>query len=238
MKIQTLTAMNSLPTIIRLLTFKITKEEMLHFNKTNLLVGLIGTWIVGMGRYWDDKGASLLQHLGLGSVIYIFVLAGFIWLILKPFFISNWNYFTVLTFISLTSFPAIFYAIPVERFFTVETANTMNVWFLAIVAAWRLGLLYYFLKHYTGLGPGNILTVTLLPICLIISVLTILNLHRVVFQIMGGIRDPTPHDSSYLVLMVLTGFSVFLTPVLLIAYSLGIYDRYKMRKKANRQENI
>src|SRR5690554_2060939 len=129
--------MNIFKTIIRLLTFKLTREEMLQFSKSHFIAGLIGTWIVGMGRYWDDSGASLLQHLGLGSVIYIFVLAGFIWLILKPFQVDNWNYFTVLTFIGLTSFPAIFYAIPVELYFSIETANSMNVWFLAIVAAWR-----------------------------------------------------------------------------------------------------
>ncbi len=223
--------MTIVQTISRLLTFRITREEILNFNKSHFIVGLAGTWIVGMGRYWDDKGASLLQHLGLGSVIYIFVLAAFIWVILKPFFIEDWNYFIVLTFIGLTSFPAIFYAIPVERFFKVQTANTMNVWFLAIVAAWRLGLLYYFLKHFTKLGVGNILTVTLMPICLIISVLTMLNLHRVVFEVMGGIRNPSPHDSSYLVLMLLTGFSAILTPILLIAYGVGIYERYRMRKK-------
>lgn len=131
-------------TIIRLLTFKIKREEILQFNKSHFIAGLTGTWLVGMSRYWDDHAANLLQHLGLGSVIYIFLLAGFIWLILKPFFIDNWNYFIVLTFISLTSFPAIFYAIPVERFFTVQTANIMNIWFLAIVAGWRLGLLYNF----------------------------------------------------------------------------------------------
>jgi Yip1 domain len=223
--------MSILQTTIRLLTFKITREEILQFNTKHFTVGLLGTWVVGMGRYWDDKRASLLQHLGFGSLIYIFVLAGFIWLILKPFFINNWNYFTVLTFIGLTSFPAILYAIPVEQFFSVQTANTMNVWFLAVVAAWRLGLLYYFLKHFTRLSAGNILTVTLMPICLIISVLTMLNLHKVVFEMMGGVRNPSPHDSSYLVLMLLTGISAILTIPLLIAYGVGIYGRYQERKK-------
>ncbi len=204
---------------------------MLQFNNRHFIAGLVGTWIVGMGRYWDDKGASLLQHLGLGSVIYIFVLAAFIWLILKPFLIDNWSYFIVVTFIGLTSFPAIFYAIPVERFFPIGTANTINVWFLAIVAAWRLALLYYFLKHFTKLSAGNILTVTLMPICLIISVLTILNLHRVVFNIMGGMRNPTPHDSSYFVLMLLTGISAILTLPLLLAYGVGIYYRHKNKKE-------
>jgi hypothetical protein len=203
---------------------------MLQFNKSHFIAGLIGTWIVGMGRYWDDSGASLLQHLGFGSVTYIFVLAGFIWLILKPFHVDDWNYFTVLTFIGLTSFPAVFYAIPVERFFSIQTANIMNVWFLAIVAAWRLRLLYYFIKHFTRLSSGNILTVTLMPICLIISTLTILNLHRVVFELMGGGSKITAHDSSYFILMLLTGISMILTLPLLIAYGVGIYNSRQKSK--------
>jgi hypothetical protein len=214
--------MNTVETVVKLLTFKLKREEMLQFNKTHFLAGLVGTWIVGMGRYWDDNGASVLQHLGFGSVIYIFALAAFIWVIVKPFKIHGWNYFTVLTFIGLTSFPAIFYAIPVERFFSLSTANTMNVWFLAVVAAWRLGLLFYFLKHFTQLSIGNIITITLMPICLIISVLTMLNLQRAVFEIMGGMRNPTPHDSAYFILILLTGLSMILSIPLLIAYVVGV----------------
>lgn len=221
--------MKIINTISRLLAFQLTREEILNFNKYHLIAGMLGTWLVGMGRYWDDPKASLLQHLGLGSLIYIFVLAGIIWLILYPFKVPNWKYFTVLTFISLTSFPAIFYAIPVERFTAIETANTINVWFLAIVAAWRLGLLYFFLKRFTRLSTGNILTVTLMPICVIISTLTVLNLHRVVFNIMGGVRNPTPHDASYGVLMFLTGISMILTIPLLISYGVGIYKNKKRR---------
>ena len=213
--------------IVRLLTFRLTREEMLNFKNGHLITGVIGTWIVGMGRYWDDPKASLLQHLGLGSVIYIFILAAFIWLILLPFKIEKWSYKTVLAFIALTSFPAIFYAIPVERYFSIATANTMNVWFLAIVALWRLCLLYYFLKHFTQLSVGNIMTVTLMPICLIISTLTALNLHKVVFDIMGGYREPTAHDGAYGVLMFLTVISIILTIPLLIAYGVGIYNRQK-----------
>ena len=223
--------MNLIKTIIRLLTFKLTRDEMLRFNKKLFIAGLIGTWFVGMGRYWDDKGASLLQHMGLGSVIYIFILAAFIWLIIKPFFVENWTYFTVVTFISLTSFPAILYAIPVEKFVSIGAARTLNVWFLIIVAGWRLCLLYYFLKHFTKMSVGNILTVTLMPICLIISSLTVLNLHRVVFNIMGGFREPNAHDDAYFILMILTGISAILTIPLLLAYIFGIYSSYKKRKE-------
>ena len=216
-------------TIIRLLTFKLTRDEMLDFNYRHLTVGIVGTWIVGMGRYWDDPEASLLQHFGLGSVIYIFLLTGFIWLILLPFKIEKWSYKVVLTFISLTSFPAIFYAIPVERLYSIATANTINVWFLTIVALWRLCMLFYFLGNYTRLSAGNVITVTLMPICLIITTLTALNLQRVVFDIMGGNRNPSPHDGAYNVLMFLTVISVILTIPLLIAYGVGIYNSRQIK---------
>ncbi len=222
--------MDLIKAIYRLLTFKLNRDEMLQFDKKHFIAGLTGTWIVGMGRYWDDEGASLLQLLGLGSVIYIFILAAFIWLIIKPFFVENWSYFTIVTFIGLTSFPAILYAIPVEKFVTIRTANTMNVWFLAIVAVWRLLLLNYFLKRFTKLSYGNILTVTLMPICLIISVLTALNLHRIVFNIMGGVRNPSPHEGAYFILMLLTGISAILTIPLLLAYGIGIYTSFKNRR--------
>jgi hypothetical protein len=219
--------MSTFKTITQLLSFRLKREEMLKFNKWHFIAGLIGTWIVGMGRYWDDPGASLLQHLGLGSVIYIFLLAAFIWIILLPFKIEKWNYFTVVTFISLTSFPAVFYAIPVERFYSMETANTMNVWFLAVVAAWRLALLFFFLKRFCQLEIWKIVTVTLMPICLIIATLTFLNLHRVVFNLMGGVRNPTPHDGAYVVLMLLTGVSVILVFPLIIAYAIAINQAQK-----------
>jgi hypothetical protein len=214
-------------TISRLLLLKLTREEMLQFNWRHFIVGLIGTWIVGIGRYWDDKGASLLQHLGLGSLIYIFLLSLFIWLIIKPFLIDQWTYFRVLTFISLTSFPAIFYAIPVELYFSMEISNLINVWFLALVAAWRLCMLFYFIRVFTKLNFLDITTVTLLPICLIITTLTILNLQRVVFDIMGGLRNQGPHDAAYNVLFLLTIVSVILTLPLLSAYAYCVYCRRK-----------
>lgn len=226
--------MNITATVFKLLGFQLSREEMLQFKNKHFLIGLLGTWIVGMGRYWDDPKASLLQHMGLGSVIYIFLLAAFIWIIILPFRVNRWNYFTVLTFVSLTSFPAIFYAIPVERFTTMSTANSINVWFLAIVASWRLGLLFYFIKRYTRLSSFNIITLTLMPICVIITTLFALNLHGVVFQIMGGLeKAPTPHDASYAVLMTLTLVSVLLVIPLLIAYGAGIAhqrDKEKRRK--------
>ena len=91
-------------------------------------------------------------------------------------------------------------------------------------------MLYHFLKVFTRLSGGNIITVTLMPICLIITTLTILNLHRVVFDIMGGRRNPTPHDGAYSILFFLTVISAILTLPLLIAYGIGIYNARKAKK--------
>ena len=92
-------------------------------------MGIVGTWLAGIGRYWDHPDAKILQYAGLGSVIYIFILAAFIWLIVLPYKPLRWKYKTVLTFVSLTSFPAFLYAVPVEKFMKIEAAATVNAWF-------------------------------------------------------------------------------------------------------------
>ena len=45
-----------------LLTFRLTREEFLAFDYRHFIFGLICTWIVGIGRNWDNPEASLLQH--------------------------------------------------------------------------------------------------------------------------------------------------------------------------------
>lgn len=222
--------MSIVRTVVRLLTFQITREELLELDLRHLATGIAGTWIVGMGRYWDDPGAKLLQHLGLGSIIYIFALSLFIWLIVKPYFVERWSYFTVLVFVSLTSFPAVFYAIPVERFFEVNVAGSINAWFLAVVAAWRLALLYFFLKRFTQLGHEYILIGTFLPVCFLIAALTILNLERSVFDIMGGFRNSTSKDAAYQVLVALSMLSVMLVGPLLLAYGIAIFNRWRLTR--------
>ncbi len=174
----------------RLLTFRLSREDFLRFDYGHLAVGLVLTWIVGMGRWWDDPGANLLQHLGVGSVIYIFVLAFVLWLVVRPFSPPDWTYKRVLTFVSLTSPPALLYAIPVERFFELSTARSMNVWFLAAVALWRVALLFYYLRRFARLKIFTVVVSALLPMMAIVATLTVLNLERAVFDVMGGLREP------------------------------------------------
>jgi hypothetical protein len=214
-----LTDQSILSVVIRLLTFRITREELLLFNYKHLAFGIACTWIVGIGRWWDDPGANLLQHLGIGSVVYVFLLSLLLGLVIWPLKPQNWSYRHVLTFVSLTSPPAILYAIPVERFTSLETARSLNVWFLAIVAAWRVALLFFYLSRHARLSAFSIAVAALLPITFIVVTLTVLNLERAVFDVMGGLREGgTANDSAYGVLVALTILSTILFIPLLVCY--------------------
>ncbi|HEX7314393.1 MAG TPA: hypothetical protein VF297_10745 [Pyrinomonadaceae bacterium] len=224
------TASNILSAAIRLLTFRITRAELLQLDYRHLAFGVACTWIVGIGRWWDDPGASLLQHLGIGSIVYILLLSFLLWLIIWPLKPQDWSYRHVLTFVALTSPPAILYAIPVERLTSLGTARLLNVWFLAIVAAWRVALLFFYLSRHARLSAFPIAVAALLPITLIVVTLTVLNLERAVFDVMGGLRaGGTANDSSYGVLVALTFLSMLLfIPLVLCYIFLSVWAR--MRK--------
>ncbi len=216
-------------TTIRLLTFRSTREELSSFNYKHLALGLVCTWLVGMGRYWDNPRVSLLQHLGVGSVIYVFALALLLYLFGLPLRPKDWSYFRVCTFISLVAPPALLYAIPVERVFNLDIANSINAWFLGIVAAWRVALLVFYLRRSAALDRLSVVTVTLLPLTLIVVTLTMLNLDEVVFDAMGGMGQRSGNDGAYGVLFLLSMLSMLLFIPTLIMYIIlaitGINDR-------------
>jgi len=213
-------------TTARLLTFRASREELVELGKPDLAFGLVATWIVGMGRWWDDPNAHLAQQLGIGSLVYVFVLAFLLWLLIKPLGPADWSYRGVLTFVALTSPPAILYAMPVERFLDLDAARQINVWFLALVAAWRVGLLAFYLRRLARLPWYAVLVATLLPLTAIVSTLTALNLERAVFDVMGGLREEgTASDGAYGVMVALTLVSSMLVVPLLIVYVLTWYAR-------------
>ena len=215
-------------TAFRLLFFRARREELLGFDYRHLLFGLACTWVVGMGRWWDDPRAHLLQHLGVGSVVYVFVLSLLLWLLALPLRPDGWSYRHVLTFVSLTSPPALLYAIPVERFFPLETAAMLNVWFLAAVASWRVSLYVFFLRRFARLDGPCQAVLTLLPIALIIATLAVLNLERAVFQIMSGLGERTANDGAYTILVMLTALS-FYGALPLIGSYLAMISGYRRR---------
>jgi hypothetical protein len=212
--------MKSVPrTAIRVLTFQVSRDELLALDKRHLAFGLLCTWIVGMGRYWDNPRANFLQHLGVGSVVYVFVLAAFLWIVIAPLRPRDWSYFRVLTFLTLTSPPAIIYAFPVQNWTDLDHANSVNVSFLGVVAVWRVGMLIFFLRRLASFDWIRITVGTLTPLCGIVVALTLLNLEQAVFDAMGGIVERrTPNDAAYEVLFGLTMFSMICIIPLLIAY--------------------
>lgn len=216
-------------TNLRLLALKTTPEEFDQFDLKNLYFGLVITWIVGIGRWWDDPTASIYQILGLGSLIYVFVFAGIIWGLVYPLKPRRGSYVHVLTFVSMTALPAALYAIPVERFTSMDTAINLNIGFLAVVAFWRVVLLLFYLRRFAGLRSSYVPIVGLLPLAAIVSILTALNLDKPVFDIMGGLTR-SPHLVQYEFLLFLAGLSVLLIGPLLFCYGLIVYlERHTKR---------
>ena len=215
----------------RVLTFRFSGDDIAGAGFPHLTLGLLLTWTAGIGRYWDNPRANALQHLGLGSIAYVFVLSAFLWLLLWPLRPARWSYRHLLTFVCAVSLPALLYAIPVERFLPLHTAQAINFWFLAIVATWRVALYVVFLKRYAQFRTLNLIVASILPLGVIVLALTALNLERAVFEIMAGNdRAPgTPADAAYAVLVLLSFFSIYVTPLVAIAYVFAIYDS---RRKA------
>lgn len=211
-------------TVLRVVTFRASREELVDRDPRLLPVGLLCTWVVGMGRWWDDPGARLLQHLGVGSVAYAFVLSAVLWLLIWPLRPRHWSYSGVLTFVLLTSPPAILYAIPVEMLTDLPTARALNLGALAIVAAWRVALLFWYLGRVAGLSLGPRVLGTLLPPMLIVVTLTFLNLERAVFSFMSSSTDPpTAHDGAYAFVVALSLLSLYAAIPILIWYVTDIW---------------
>lgn len=229
-------------TAVRILTFRASRDELVGMDNRHLAFGLACTWVVGIGRWWDDPGAHLLQHLGLGSVIYVFVLSAFLWLLIRPLSPANFSFVRLLTFVTLTAPPAILYALPVERWMDLDSARTVNVWFLGVVALWRVAMLVMFLRRVAQFKWFRAVLALLLPLSGIVTALTMLNLERAVFDIMGGIRedgaaDPgTSNDAAYEILFMLTMISIFALPVLLAGYLFAVFMDLRARMRAQTPE--
>lgn len=205
---------------IRLLTFREFKPNLRDHWRAYLAWGMFWTWVAGMGRYWDNPKAEWWQTLGLGSIAYIFTLALVLWLIVLPLKPKNWTYRNILIFLSLTSLPAVLYAIPVERFMPLAQAQAANAWFLGIVATWRVLLLWFFIRRVARLSWLDTLVACLLPLTLIVVALTALNLEHVVFNIMAGNvpGQQSGNDRAYGILFLITFFSMMLSPILALLY--------------------
>lgn len=220
----------------RFLTFRTVSAAVHTHWQAFLIFGLACTWLAGIGRYWDNPRAHLWQMLGLGSLAYVFTLAFLIWAMLAPLRPRNWSYRNVLLFLTLTSPPALLYAIPVEKLMSREVAVTANVFFLAVVSAWRVALYVTFLHRTGNLNAGGVIVGTLLPLSIIVFVLAVLNLEHVLFNIMSGIRpeDLSQNDGAYQVVLMLAFFSFFLAPILILVYLVLVVMAIRSKSRLQR----
>ena len=193
---------------------------------------VVVTWLAGIGRYWDHPSAEFWQYLGAGSVVYIFCLSILLYLIVWPLRPSNWLFRGVLIFVGLTSLPALLYALPVERVVDMKAAQSINAWFLGIVAVWRVALLFRYLTVSAKLHWFIVTTVAVLLLSGIVVTLTLLNLEHVVFDLMAGIRkeDASPNDAAYLVVLGLAFVSLWAFPIALVLYLGAVVHRQQLGK--------
>lgn len=217
----------------RVLIFRASQEDYEGLRPSHLWAALAMTWLVGMGRYWDDPRALPLQLLGIGSVVYVFVLAAVLWVIFKPVAPERFSYFHLLTFIALTSAPAVLYAIPIEKWTDLSTANWVNLVFLCVVAAWRVALLFHYVRVFGRFGWVRTFVCGTMPLALIFVTLLFLNLHHVVLNIMGGIReaDQSSQDAAYGILLLLSILAVPLSGVSALVWIFLIFDRIGEAKR-------
>ena len=220
---------------LRLLGFREFKPDLRGHWAAYLAWGLFWTWIAGMGRYWDNPRADWWQTLGLGSLAYVFSLSLVLWALIAPLGPRNWSYRNVLIFVTLTSLPAVLYAIPVEQFMEMAAAQRANLIFLLVVATWRVALLWVFLRRVAQLKGATILVACLLPLTLIIVSLAALNLEHVVFNIMAGNEPkspPTGNDSAYFVILLLTMLSYAAAPLLVVTYLVKVIQTWAEKQRA------
>ncbi|MEM6582923.1 MAG: hypothetical protein AAF699_16705 [Pseudomonadota bacterium] len=213
----------------RFLLFKpVTPNLRDHFSDYFAYVVLISL-AVGVGRYWDHLDAEPWQYFGIGSLAYIFTLSLVLYLVVLPLKPRHWSFKSVLIFVGLTSLPALLYAVPVERFLSIGTAQSINAMFLATVAIWRVALYVNYLKSVADLGALDIAVAVLLPLSMIVVALSILNLEHAVFQIMAGNpMPPTAGDLSYFVVLLLSFFAFITLPITVVLYLVAIYQKWKV----------
>ncbi len=204
-------------TLLRLVTFRASRDEMAAFDKRHLLLGLLLVWLVGMGRTWDDPQVELLRRLGLGSLVYVFCLTFLLWMTFKPL-VPQATYRHVLTFICLAALPGAIYAMPVERWFDPNTARNINAWFLLIVATWRVALLVFYLYRFGQLEPYESVICTLLPLVIIMAPLTIFQVLNEIMQGMAMMRQGPPPAPAQQITQMLGLLSLLAFFPLLFSY--------------------
>jgi hypothetical protein len=200
----------------RMLVFRPATPDLKRHGPLYLAIGIVFAWLAGVGRHWDNPRSDLWQHLGLGSVAYVFVFAFLLWLVLLPLKPANWRYRNVLIFVALTAPPAFLYVLP-GRFLAADAIPQAKVLLLAFVAVWRVALLGRYLWGSAELRGGRLFVAIFFPLALLVTALVVLNLDHVMFDLMGA-RPESPNDDAYSVLLLIDIVSIIAMPVLFVMY--------------------
>ena len=216
---------------LRVLLLRFDGDDIAALGRVHLVLGVLVVWGVGVGRYWDSPRAEPLQKLGVGSLIYVPVLAVLLWVIVAALKPERGGFMKLLTFLTLTAPPAVIYAIPIEWWVPLDTAQGLNAAALGLVAVWRVAMYGRYLYVWNRLPAEALVVSLLLPITGIILALAMLNLEHVVFQIMGGLsnHEPTSADDRYAIVMLLAMFSFLAAPFLFIFWLVHIGLRRRRR---------
>ncbi|MBW2270195.1 MAG: hypothetical protein JRH16_16630 [Deltaproteobacteria bacterium] len=222
---------------LRILSLRFTERDLVGLGPRHLVYGLLVSWAVGIGRYWDHPHPYLLQSLGLGSLAVMSGLVLLLYVLLLPLRPERWSLSHLFTFVSLTALPALLYAIPVERFMPLDAAREVNLWFLAVVALWRVLMLGRYLGKWTDLSGALLGASLLLPLSLVVVALTVLNLEQAVFDVMSGLReDGTAGDTAYQFLFLLSAASFLASPILALIYGFAFWSRHQKRRESAQQD--
>jgi len=207
-----------LVTELKFLAFRSVRPDMKRLRWHFLALGLVSSWLAGVGRYWDTPDAQWWQYAGLGSVVYTLYMASFLCVLILPMRPKNWSYLGVLIFVGMTAPPAILYAIPVERFTDSYTASQVNYVFLLFVATWRVGLLWLYLRRSAQLAVIPAMVALMLPLALMMVVLGFMQLSVTVMEGMAGIRIDQPKNLAGELIVSLGRVSFWLLPFLGAGY--------------------
>jgi hypothetical protein len=206
----------------RILTFRATLEDYNALSADHLLFGIVCTWVVGIGRWWDDPTAGPFHKVGLGSVFYVFFLSIVLWVMVKPIALKRLSFLKLFAFVTLTAPPAILYAIPVEMLTGNETALNLNLAFLVVVALWRVAMFWRFLRVSLQLNWLRTYAALFGPLSVFLLLLTWFSIMHLALRHMGGLRAtqtvngtetdvyirPLPEEPANTIVQWLTGIGV------------------------------
>ena len=174
------------------LLLRIKTDRIREFGWWHFFFGIAVTWLVGVGRWWDDPGADPVRLTGIGSIVYVLFLSSFVYLVARPMAAADAplkNAWRVLIAVTLTAAPAALYAFPIEQFGSPDLHLNYNSAALFAVSTWRVMMFYHLLRAGGSMDKKQAWAVMLVVISVILGVLGFFGVLGAVANSMGGFRD-------------------------------------------------